>query len=647
MKADVFNGASFSDFSENISDLNSQYQFVTPWKYTDGTNPRTSGIFHSEHGFSFRVMHHKEHNAYILFASKGSSVFRGASSNETEEVRPMDSAISRGYPISAFRLKDHGGNKEKIFEEFSKVMKTYDEKRWEEAGHTVHVRANFSNDLSCFHDINTISYGNGVDLSLNLKGYDVTRYDQGRAGKDRADKNMSVYRSNGSFHKVSYKKWFDFPGRIYHGISHASHNISKRQGALESRYAIDQDRRKTDGDIWERRHLHMRASGFTFAAKATLYSGVNYIHSKAKEVAVQLVGFGGFYAKFSGLDLGPPGVVAATAGTTALTHFALHVSTSEFFDNFKGACTRVRCKFKGHDIQKPNFNTDIAFMFMKGSRNILFGRHNMQKSSPHADPEMFSFDQLSYIPPEDSSILAKKLAAEPEHNLDDYALNAFILKLHQKNLPMKVYQLDHHMRAFEVDNGCAGIMYKNPEDQSLTVYVSLNPDLCENEGLRLPEGYEKKFHAANGADGFVQYGEHEAQKRPFLPVIKVVAREEEGALRIPTGTHVMDAMHVMHEVDNLLLNHQGYVHDEHRKPSRRCALEVLLPHLRASEALPNEEDRERFRSMGAITLPSNAVVMPKPQYIDSFGSQALDVNDVSGISEGTDNRNVFTDNDPV
>lgn len=597
-KADVFNQKSFSKFVETVKSLNEKSEIKTQWTCVDEDDALNAGIFHSPHGFSFRVAYIEKDRVYQLSASKRSYNLRGELS-EDDVVRPTHGLVKESYPIAAFYMDDFDNDLDKVFLSISKAMNKFDAELFDRAGHTIHVQSSFSVASPFYHDIDHAYFGDGTDVMVNLKGYDVLRFDK---DKNVIYHDVSVYRADGSFNDVDYK------GRLFDGVSHATHVVAEDDHYLSMRFQMDQERRAIDQSIWEQWHLHKKTGGGAFTTKASMYSLFNYVHHNLKVVATNAVVCAGVYLK-------DPHAGWKFAAISTAAHFAMHESTNEFFSNFKGVIGRIKNAYFGVDVTKTKPKGNIAYLYQEGGRNLLWGRHNTHKFAPHADLKASKVEDMRYINPDEIRVLAEKVAAVSRKkalnidDLDDHALVSFLLKLHQKNLPMKANYLDRATRALEVDNKIALVAHK-AKDRSVTLYALLNPALCQNKGLELPEAYERRFSQPDG-------------DKSKTMITKIHAYRENGVWSINEGHIFQDRREAVKEINALLFKDQEWVHEEHRAPSRRSVLETFFPEIHPVEALPiDAEEKAKMKSIGAVTLPSYLAVLTEKDYnneIDRIG----------------------------
>ncbi|MGH1402887.1 MAG: hypothetical protein ACRBDL_01455 [Alphaproteobacteria bacterium] len=575
-----FNDAAYIDYVERVRDVNSKQTVDMPWKFGGDDDPNYCGIFFSPKGWSFRVTINRDQNDCMLWVSK-SAVNLSGEANSGGSIVLAEDGQSNSYPIASLPLKSDNSNKGAIFEEFAKRMKRFDGNLGERSSHYRHVGVSFENVEGLHHNVNQAFYGNGHDVFFNLKGYaaHVLNKETGTATK-----HLSVYRDRKGEHFLPVRFRDDV---VKDGISSVSKELHDGRGNyLDARVAIDEDRRAGDEAAWEQKNLYQQP-GFAFHCKSFLPRVFNYVHSRMDMVVPTALVVGATYAK------DPDSGFKIAAAVTAY-HAVVHGLAEETYDDLKGMFGRVRARLFGNG--KRVYGEDNSQQYLKGYGNLLFGRHNLHKFTPHADPEVCKAGDNVCIGFEDVLRLNKYVSAKMEDDLRGDSLEEFLLTMHQLNLPITEYWVDKYTRLFECDNGVYGVFHENPK-REITIYAWDSDALCANDKLRAPEEYQGQF---NGS----------------MICIEASRNTKDNDIEISQIRRGLSGLDVVNEIDeDILFRYQPGMDVYTQERSRKSVMELIMPHTspRAAVYETDEDIAKSRRRFGLVTLPFAEAIMPVVQ----------------------------------
>ncbi len=572
-----FNDAAYIDYVDRVRDLSSKHTVDTPWKFGGDKDPNYCGVFFSPKGYSFRVTVNRVQNDCILWASK-SAVNLAGEDKGNGLLALTEKGQSRSYPIASFPFKPNKSNKGAVFEEIAKRMKRFDGELGDRSGHYRHVGVAFEQPKQLHHNVNHEFYGNGHDVFFNLKSYAVHVLDK---KTNVSKKHLSAYRDRSGDHflPVRFRN-----SAMKDGISSVSTVLSDgREGYLDARVRIDEDRREGDEAAWEQKNLY-KQPGFSFYCKSFMPRVANFMHSRLNTAIPTALVVGGTYAK------NPDGGVALAAALTAY-HVVVHGVAEETYEDMKGALGRVHARAFGNG--KRVFGEDNSQQYLKGYGNLLFGRHNLHKFTPHADPEACKAEDNICLGFDDVLLLNKYVSAKMEDDLRGDTLEEFLLTMHQLNLSMNERWVDASTRTVACDNGVYGIFHEG-NNREIIIYAGYDPDLCKNEGLRAPSEYREQF-----GEGMICL---KARRNPQDNDIDVYDMKR--------GFTDLDAVRDVNE--NILFKYQPNMDPLVIERSRKVVMEALMPYTSPREAVyeADQETSQKRRSVGVVTLPFDEAIMP-------------------------------------
>lgn len=485
-----FNEASYQSYLKSTQQRAKEADTLTGWLYD------SDGCFVSPRGYGFCVTIDAENEVFKVWASKNKNFDLVANQDGSSCLSERSAKTS--YLIHVGRTYE---NNSLDAEEISEVFRDFDAKLGKRSGHYRYAGVHFQQDAGLQKSVNNVVVGESAQVLFNIKGYNVFERDLERNALRRV---QSIYRLDDHFKPVHLNN-----NILKNGFSSVSVDYKVSSSSLsDSFFQLDSERRCISQDTWEQRSLY---KGFRRDAIA-MAQAFNYLHGTKPEKALASVAVG------SAFFMASPqvGVFAFSASVLyAAFHEELHKGAERSVDALKIFARRSLQKALPGMVRKNWKDPKFGEIFLKGGENIMFDRSNVYKFAPKANDYACKVERNTILPEKYFGALGMYLHAKRVDDVHHDSVEEFLAKIHQLNLPGKIYRLDRHVDGFEYDNGVSGVRYDNPDTRDITVIAKLNAGLVNNPDLMLPSEYTEQL-----GDGFLMF-----DARVIDGVFEVVSHE--------------------------------------------------------------------------------------------------------------------------
>ncbi|MGH1376225.1 MAG: hypothetical protein ACRBCK_07745 [Alphaproteobacteria bacterium] len=432
------------------------------------------GTYLMPHGGSARVAYHQPTNTLCLIASKTSVNLRGERDTDGHIMADQE-GLERSYVIAAYRLKDDGGNADRIKLKLREAMENYDLELGKRAKkHFGQCAASFKTPMSV--DVNQASYTeiftNGYAAYL-LRRTKETEENGHVEDKSSAKFYASAKRHDGHFLPINFNG-----SRLSLNVSRISKSVVKQEDYAVARSMVDGHWGKVASRLWDQEPLYAD-EGVLFAAKKLKAGVSNYINDEKKYVLPTAAVVGAVMLK-------NPNFAFEAAVALTLTHTAMHKIADGGLHGYLYTYNKVKEARKRTNIEDYAFGEDASDYFKVHTRNNL----QPEKIAPKMDMERFDAHDFVFLDSEQSGLMYNH--QKPVDGLRPEDVRSLLLFGHQRGFTSTVGFLDKSTRFDAFQNGIMRTMHNQP-DNKVVVYAQYQPELCTHEALRLPEVYIDQF----------------------------------------------------------------------------------------------------------------------------------------------------------
>lgn len=443
-------------YHDRITDITSRFSF------THHPVPDNDGLIATPQGFG-RPFYHRATNTVGVLYSKTANNLQGRQLADGRIVAARDE-LERCYIFSARRAR---GDESEPLEQRANAhtMRRETREDFDVARRTLGVKSRKHYTLYGADNI----YTNGRHMYEIIKNRKGDGY--------RVVLKLSTRREGGGFVP------FDPNDKSLRGFfSHASKTLAKTRTHEQAREVISQHWEKLSSDLWENKNIFFE-NGKGMTAKKLLCDFANVAINKGPRIAWSTAIVGGIFAVKYGMALGVVGGLVAGLSST-LIHTAVHLPVEFGVDEFADAKRRSK-ELKGkQNIEAFGYDADVSDHFK------IQTPENLAKLCPHIDLERFLAKEFEFLPLDMFDL--RKDREQVQETLQSVSLAGHLMFMGQRGISSEAFIADEKSELHKFQSGVVRYMHEKPNG-NVVVFAQYRPELCKNDGLRLPQEYIAQF----------------------------------------------------------------------------------------------------------------------------------------------------------